>query len=201
LAVKMANIAMPLSNKGNGDTIGTQVIPSSITTQPGQMISTGGPFQRFLKGEPKALGVRGALLMNVVSTISAGIAIILLSVDLSTERLVRFCNDGYYSNDVCRHPGLRTGIVGVLLVFSIMQFVISICISAFACKATCSKEPAVDIVVVPDGVEGQPVVSPSPVHNNQQYPLCANNDTTRTSPPMENLRCTLRQKANQITET
>uniref|UniRef100_A0AAR2IQ61 Uncharacterized protein n=1 Tax=Pygocentrus nattereri TaxID=42514 RepID=A0AAR2IQ61_PYGNA len=68
----------------------------------------------------------GALVMNVLSSIVAGVAIILLSLDFVIS---------------------STGINAVLLIFSIMQFIISICVSAFACKSTCKAEPSVGITM------------------------------------------------------
>ncbi|XP_036427242.1 membrane-spanning 4-domains subfamily A member 12-like [Colossoma macropomum] len=48
--------AVPLSNTRNGYTIVTQVISPPTSTEPGQMIYTVGPLQKFLKGKPKLLG-------------------------------------------------------------------------------------------------------------------------------------------------
>uniref|UniRef100_A0AAR2M2R0 Uncharacterized protein n=1 Tax=Pygocentrus nattereri TaxID=42514 RepID=A0AAR2M2R0_PYGNA len=75
--------------------------------------------------------VKGALVMNVLSSIVAGVAIILLSLDFVISAL--------YAQS--------TGINAVLLIFSIMQFIISICVSAFACKSTCKAEPSVGITM------------------------------------------------------
>uniref|UniRef100_A0A8C1WD87 Uncharacterized protein n=1 Tax=Cyprinus carpio TaxID=7962 RepID=A0A8C1WD87_CYPCA len=58
--------------------------------------------------------VKASLLMNVISAMTATLAIVLMSIQ-------------------CRHD---LGIIGILLVFSILEFIISICISVFACKAT-----------------------------------------------------------------
>ncbi|XP_053540198.1 membrane-spanning 4-domains subfamily A member 18 [Ictalurus punctatus] len=61
------------------------------------------------------------------------------------------------------HPCLRetVRVIGVLAVLSLLQFFISICISAFACKATCCSEPMVPVVTIahpahinPQGING-----------------------------------------------
>uniref|UniRef100_A0AAR2JAY9 Uncharacterized protein n=1 Tax=Pygocentrus nattereri TaxID=42514 RepID=A0AAR2JAY9_PYGNA len=78
--------------------------------------------------------VKGALVMNVLSSIVAGVAIILLSLDFVISALYAPCRyDGTFN---CNRSQ-STGINAVLLIFSIMQFIISICVSAFACKSTC----------------------------------------------------------------
>uniref|UniRef100_A0AAR2LUZ8 Uncharacterized protein n=1 Tax=Pygocentrus nattereri TaxID=42514 RepID=A0AAR2LUZ8_PYGNA len=86
----------------------------------------------------------GALVMNVLSSIVAGVAIILLSLDFVISALYAPCRyDGTFN---CNRSQ-STGINAVLLIFSIMQFIISICVSAFACKSTCKAEPSVGITM------------------------------------------------------
>ncbi|XP_077094736.1 membrane-spanning 4-domains subfamily A member 12-like [Siphateles boraxobius] len=62
--------------------------------------------------------VKASLIMNVFSAITAGIAIGLMCIEIGSN--MRY----------------DLGIVGVMLVLSITQFIISIFISGFACKAT-----------------------------------------------------------------
>ncbi|KAL6455684.1 hypothetical protein MHYP_G00355350 [Metynnis hypsauchen] len=133
--------------------------------------------------------VKGALVMNVLSSIVAAIAIILLSLDFVVSGFFRPCRYDYdYDNFKCNR-GQSTGINAVLLIFSIMQFIISICVSAFACKSTCKAEPSVNITVVPNlqhpRVGCCSVVNPFPAHDIQQYPMCAISGPTVNSPPME----------------
>nr|XP_055055565.1 membrane-spanning 4-domains subfamily A member 4A-like isoform X2 [Misgurnus anguillicaudatus] len=79
--------------------------------------------------------VKASLGMNVVSAITAGVAIILMSIQLP---LFTYCGYyGEYNMYSCSYQVLGHGIVGILLVFSVLQFILSICISSFACKATC----------------------------------------------------------------
>ncbi|KAL6455675.1 hypothetical protein MHYP_G00355260 [Metynnis hypsauchen] len=228
----MSATAVPICTTRNGYTIVTQVIPPSTSTGPEQISYTVGPLQKFLKGEPKALGsvqimiglftlllgvvitlyipavtvvsgivfwgslvyissgslavsasnklhscvVRGALWMNVLSTIIAGLNIILLSLDLTIGHTFRYCN--YNSGYGCSSNGLTNGIFVMLLIFSITQFIISFCLSGFACKATCSAKPSVNITLAPNQVR-------SPDYSSEQYPLNSVNDVTICSPPME----------------
>ncbi|XP_064208953.1 membrane-spanning 4-domains subfamily A member 4A-like [Anguilla rostrata] len=88
--------------------------------------------------------VKGALVMNVFSTITAGFAIIIFSLDLVIRTRFYYCYDSDHSssNSFCEQLWIlqesrSRGISGVLLVFSILEFIISICVSAFACKAVC----------------------------------------------------------------
>ncbi|XP_036425581.1 membrane-spanning 4-domains subfamily A member 18-like [Colossoma macropomum] len=93
--------------------------------------------------------VIGSLVMNIISAVAAGVAIILLSIDIS----IRLFHPYYYSclyeyssrdSEICKVItwvwGQSKGISGVLLVFSLLEFIISICTSAFAYKATCCAE-------------------------------------------------------------
>nr|XP_055070390.1 membrane-spanning 4-domains subfamily A member 12-like [Misgurnus anguillicaudatus] len=87
--------------------------------------------------------VKGFLGMNVISAITAGIGIFLLMVDvfIGTLRMNDFEYDHYNSSASqdwgskdCAFWLYLPGINGVLLVFFLLEFIISICLSAFACK-------------------------------------------------------------------
>ncbi|XP_072538959.1 membrane-spanning 4-domains subfamily A member 4A-like [Salminus brasiliensis] len=83
--------------------------------------------------------VRSSLIMNVFSAVAAGIAIILLSVDVVLIRTqMYYHNHGWDSHTYAM--GLWCGMAGVLLVLSVAEFIISICTSAFVCKATCCND-------------------------------------------------------------
>ncbi|XP_051750205.1 membrane-spanning 4-domains, subfamily A, member 17C.1 [Ctenopharyngodon idella] len=98
--------------------------------------------------------VKASLVMNVFSAMTAATAIVLMSIELkliSRERCHPYSFDidcfyfkvrnvQNYINVIYMLLGFflkySLGITGILLVFSILQFIISICISGFACKAT-----------------------------------------------------------------
>ncbi|XP_066520650.1 membrane-spanning 4-domains subfamily A member 5-like isoform X3 [Hoplias malabaricus] len=127
--------------------------------------------------------VTGSLVMNVISTIAAGIAIILLCLDIAV-----FGNNGCRYSYSCRSEGLADGIKGVLLVFTIVQFIVCICISVFACKSSSSNEPVVNVTVVANPGGYNSVVNPlpqQPAPSNQQWMYTASG-VSSSSPPMEN---------------
>ncbi|XP_048116940.1 membrane-spanning 4-domains subfamily A member 4A-like isoform X1 [Alosa alosa] len=87
--------------------------------------------------------VKASLGMNIFSTITAGLAIILHSFDFLVPMYPYSYDcygDDYYDNCYMKNAyKTRTlGIAGVTLVLSVLEFIVSICVSAFACKATCT---------------------------------------------------------------
>ncbi|XP_067310535.1 membrane-spanning 4-domains subfamily A member 5-like [Pseudorasbora parva] len=83
--------------------------------------------------------VKASLIMNVLSAITAVADIVLMSIEMEMISGV-----SYYCYDCSTYVNLYwktsdLGIIGIMLVFSITQFIISICISGFACKATCNR--------------------------------------------------------------
>ncbi|NP_001017670.1 membrane-spanning 4-domains, subfamily A, member 17A.11 [Danio rerio] len=104
--------------------------------------------------------VRASLGMNIFSAIAAGIAIIMLSVDLALGPFSpRYCGDSYYCYN---YKTLFLGIRGVLLVFAILEFFISLSLSAFGCKVTCCYYPQISVV-------NNPLIQHPPAENPQQY--------------------------------
>ncbi|KAL1275061.1 hypothetical protein QQF64_027875 [Cirrhinus molitorella] len=87
--------------------------------------------------------VKASLGMNVISAVTAGISIILMAADIAINSLIH--QNCYYNSyyGCLNFQGFGLGITGVLLVFCILQLIISIFISAFACKATSSTDPRV----------------------------------------------------------
>ncbi|XP_060774616.1 membrane-spanning 4-domains subfamily A member 4A-like [Neoarius graeffei] len=241
----MASTSIPLTNVGSGYTIVTQVLPSSTapTTAGQNPCQTISPLQKFLKGEPKALGtvqimvgvltilfgivlaifpssisvfsgvvfwgslfhisagslavaannklnccvVKATMVVNILSTIVAGIAIIILSIDLVIAPIFGYCYDGHGYG--CRNWRFGTsqihGITGVLLLFSLLQFAVSIAVSAFTCKAICSSEPTLNIVNVVQNPEMcVPVVNSYPAQQPQPG-VSTMNAVAMSSAPME----------------
>ncbi|XP_051748019.1 membrane-spanning 4-domains subfamily A member 4A-like [Ctenopharyngodon idella] len=92
--------------------------------------------------------VKGSLGMNIFSTITAGISFIIISMDLGLGPLNMYiyCND-YECYDIeAKYKTLFFGINSVSLIFAVLEFIISICLSAFACKATSCCSPQVAFV-------------------------------------------------------
>uniref|UniRef100_A0A3B1IJ29 Membrane-spanning 4-domains subfamily A member 4A-like n=1 Tax=Astyanax mexicanus TaxID=7994 RepID=A0A3B1IJ29_ASTMX len=96
--------------------------------------------------------VKASLIMNVFSAITAAVAILMLSLDFVVQTGYDPCYYPYNNYEACQaylqFLSRTQGISGVLLVFSLLQFIISICVSAFGCKATCCNDPMVSVVTV-----------------------------------------------------
>ncbi|XP_047669231.1 membrane-spanning 4-domains subfamily A member 4D-like isoform X2 [Tachysurus fulvidraco] len=186
----MASAPLPVTNVGRGYTVVTQVIPSEEQNS----TQTLSPLSKFLKGEPKALGhiisgslavsasnklnscvVTATMILNIFSTVSAGITIIFLFMALI------FGSYGYFTLQ-----SMRKGITGVLLVFTLLQFCISIALSAFTCKAICTSEPTLNIINVVQNPESfapsAPVNNPFPPHHTQQGVNMMHGVTMATAP-------------------
>ncbi|XP_076871963.1 membrane-spanning 4-domains subfamily A member 4A-like [Brachyhypopomus gauderio] len=84
---------------------------------------------------PHPCVMKGLLGMNMVSVVTAAIAVILFSLDLIYGPRNDCANEFIMCNAFKKQTN---GISGVLLVFSLLQFIISICMTLFACDATCS---------------------------------------------------------------
>ncbi|XP_058631073.1 uncharacterized protein LOC131540367 [Onychostoma macrolepis] len=88
--------------------------------------------------------VKASLGMNVISAITAAIAITLMSIEIHIiSSPYPRCYDPTDSGICSKFKSYKMGVTGVLLVFSILQFIISIFISGFACKATCNNDSTV----------------------------------------------------------
>ncbi|XP_047669228.1 membrane-spanning 4-domains subfamily A member 4D-like isoform X1 [Tachysurus fulvidraco] len=119
--------------------------------------------------------VTATMILNIFSTVSAGITIIFLFMALI------FGSYGYFTLQ-----SMRKGITGVLLVFTLLQFCISIALSAFTCKAICTSEPTLNIINVVQNPESfapsAPVNNPFPPHHTQQGVNMMHGVTMATAP-------------------
>ncbi|XP_036619686.1 membrane-spanning 4-domains subfamily A member 4A-like isoform X2 [Trichosurus vulpecula] len=123
-------------------------------------------LQKFLKGEPKALGfiisgsltiaaenratntlIQSSLAMNIVSSVVAGLGIIFFAVNLvmSDHAYYYYCHqEGYY--DVCAFGhSILLGINFILLILTILEFILSLTTSGFGCKASCCDQSGVTV--------------------------------------------------------
>ncbi|XP_063054116.1 membrane-spanning 4-domains subfamily A member 4A-like [Engraulis encrasicolus] len=116
--------------------------------------------------------VKASLGMSIVSSITAGVGIILHCLDFIVPTYYFYYCD-YADSYNCRYGNvaLRSrlwGTVGVMLVLSILQFIVSICVSAFGCKATCSGEtqPVIYANQIPASLLTAPL--PTAPHNTSE---------------------------------
>ncbi|XP_016350094.1 membrane-spanning 4-domains subfamily A member 4A-like [Sinocyclocheilus anshuiensis] len=90
--------------------------------------------------------VKGSLGMNIFSALTAGIAIIIISFDLAIGPVYQsYCRYDCYDLEE-RYKTLFRGISSVWLIFALLEFIISIYLSSFACKATSCCYPQVPYV-------------------------------------------------------
>ncbi|KTG33589.1 hypothetical protein cypCar_00045341 [Cyprinus carpio] len=100
--------------------------------------------------------------MNVLSSITAGLAILLIGMELGLgSETSKYRSCFYMAMFVLKTKCVQfferydLGILGILLVFSILQFIISIFISAFACKATSNTDTTIFNVALIGDTESQ----------------------------------------------
>ncbi|XP_062320888.1 membrane-spanning 4-domains subfamily A member 4A-like isoform X2 [Osmerus eperlanus] len=81
--------------------------------------------------------VKASLGMNVVATVTAGIGTVLYSVDAAG--VFYYCYNYY---EICyQYWAKHQGISGIMLLFSLLEMMVTISVSAFACKAVCHSPP------------------------------------------------------------
>ncbi|XP_071756576.1 membrane-spanning 4-domains subfamily A member 4A-like [Centroberyx gerrardi] len=107
--------------------------------------------------------VNGSLGVSVVAAVASCTAIILYSMDAAG--LLFYCNCyGHYScyEDCSRYMSQSMGVSGVLAVFSLLEFIVSISVAVFACKATCNSAPQQVFIVSSHLPEGSRVTMQAP---------------------------------------
>ncbi|XP_056090946.1 membrane-spanning 4-domains subfamily A member 4A-like [Rhinichthys klamathensis goyatoka] len=119
--------------------------------------------------------VKGSLGMNIFSAIFALTSFIIISMDLGIGPMMS--SHCYFSNCYLdtKYRTLFLGISGVLLIFAFLQFIISISLSAFACKIACCCSPQVPLV--PQVITAQPCdFRPNHFqdHNNSEISVVSN---------------------------
>ncbi|KAM9482560.1 membrane-spanning 4-domains subfamily A member 12-like [Clarias gariepinus] len=129
--------------------------------------------------------VKAAMVLNIFSTLAAGTAIIMLSLDLVTPHACYYI--GYIYGCIYNSAESRTkGISGVLLVFSRLQFAVSIAVSAFTCKATCTNQSTLNIInVVQNPDSGVSAISSIPAYQAQPG-VSTMGAGGMSAPPMKN---------------
>ncbi|KAK9394601.1 membrane-spanning 4-domains subfamily A member 4A-like [Crotalus adamanteus] len=116
---------------------------------------------------PKIPLVQGALAMNVISAVSAGIGIILLSSSIIYPFSYHFmflCREFEHNYEEKCFETLRIfqGILAVLIMFNTLEFCITISVSSFGCKMLCRNTFTETVVVIyqnvtPASVEHPPI--------------------------------------------
>ncbi|XP_051520013.1 membrane-spanning 4-domains subfamily A member 12-like isoform X5 [Myxocyprinus asiaticus] len=113
--------------------INPQVAQDSVISDDGQaerVSHCSTVLKGFLKVQPKSLGYISAGSLSVAAAKKLNPCLVKASLGMNVFSTIT--------------AGIHvSGINGILLVFSILQFIISICISAFACKVTCNRDSTV----------------------------------------------------------
>ncbi|XP_071029380.1 membrane-spanning 4-domains subfamily A member 4A-like isoform X1 [Oncorhynchus clarkii lewisi] len=134
--------------------------------------------------------VKGSLGMNVVATVTAVTGTILHSLDSAGIIFYRYYCDyprypsydtpsyiNYPRSYVCQQYWVRSqGISGVLAVFSMLEFIVSICVSSFACRAVCQccRSTPEQVFIIGNQI---PVPHGSMTPSNTPYPPQINYET------------------------
>ncbi|XP_048035528.1 membrane-spanning 4-domains subfamily A member 15-like [Megalobrama amblycephala] len=133
-----------------------------------------------VKGPSSLCLVKASLGMSIISAITAGISIMVL-----LRSVLRPVN---LDESYCTYKALLQGFSGVSIVFTLLEFIISICLSVFACKANaCCSSQVLNVhqVVIPQPYQSHdlnqseiPLASVSsmphhPEENPPQYSECS----------------------------
>ncbi|XP_058630020.1 membrane-spanning 4-domains subfamily A member 8-like isoform X3 [Onychostoma macrolepis] len=166
-AIPMNSFVIQLQSPIQTTAAGTNA-PAPVYVQQVAGLSPLHGLQGFLTGQPKALGTVQimiglmTLLFGIVAAVYAESAFVFIGVPfwgsiiyiIAGSLCIAAENKLNSPSSFCLT--LFKGISGVLLVFTLLQFIISICLSAFACKVSCCRFPPPQVPFVP------PVLTPQP---------------------------------------
>ncbi|XP_039181738.1 membrane-spanning 4-domains subfamily A member 4A-like [Crotalus tigris] len=124
---------------------------------------------------PKIPLVQGALAMNVISAVSAGIGIIFLSSSITISFSYHFmflCREFEHNYEEKCYESLHIiqGILAVLLIFTILEFCITISVASFGCKMLCRNALTETVVVIYENVTPASVEHPSIDCKQPEFP-------------------------------
>ncbi|XP_056142852.1 membrane-spanning 4-domains subfamily A member 4A-like [Lampris incognitus] len=109
--------------------------------------------------------VSGALGMNVAGAVASFTAFIMYCLD-ATGLFIHYCYDSGSWNWACDQYMIQyQGVSSVLAFFALLQFIVSVCVAAFACRAKCCSEPKPHVVINPFAEAGTHTVA---THNETQ---------------------------------
>ncbi|XP_076869781.1 membrane-spanning 4-domains subfamily A member 4A-like isoform X1 [Brachyhypopomus gauderio] len=128
------------------------------------------------ESKPSSGMVKASIAVNVISAVTAGIGIIMLAMDLASSQFSYYtwnytCGIYYFENTY----RLKYGIEGVLILLTVFQFIISLCIAGFGCNAVCWTEtvvPEVHIYATASSVStanintNKPDISGEPIYDD-----------------------------------
>ncbi|XP_048357036.1 membrane-spanning 4-domains subfamily A member 15-like isoform X2 [Sphaerodactylus townsendi] len=122
---------------------------------------------------PKVPLVKGMLAMNVVSSVAAGIAIVILSIYIAHPIYYTTCFPFYHTIDTCHgyatvSNNIMYGVLAILLVATILEFFITIITAAFGCASVCRNYyPEKTVVIFQQTGEGTASASALPRQMNE----------------------------------
>ncbi|XP_042302176.1 membrane-spanning 4-domains subfamily A member 8-like isoform X2 [Sceloporus undulatus] len=142
-------------------------------SNPPEQTSQVRPLQKFLKVEAKTLGfiasgsvtvsaekrltqglVKCSVGMNITSAVMSLIGIILYIITLATYSLYHYSDYSY------QYTSAGTGLCVLLLLFSLLEFCITVATAHFGCQATCCSTNPESVVYVPYTVSGGAMTLP-----------------------------------------
>ncbi|XP_005998396.1 membrane-spanning 4-domains subfamily A member 4A-like [Latimeria chalumnae] len=126
---------------------------------------TSGSLSVASANKPKVTLVKATLGMNIISAVFAGITIILYMFDFDyiwSYHCSNFQENSYYYYETCTVAKvLCTGSKAILLILSLLEFAVSISVSAFSCKGVCYENTPNTVIYIQNTHQG-PVAVPGP---------------------------------------